>query len=59
MRSTMGAMPSVLIEIGFISNPSEEKRLKKGAFQKKMAEAIGRGIANFKQKYEGQLAESD
>lgn len=59
MRGTMGAMPSVLIEIGFISNPSEEKRLKKGAFQKKMAEAIGRGIANFRRRYEGQLAESD
>ncbi len=59
MRGTMGAMPSVLIEIGFISNPSEEKRLRNGPFQKKMAEAIGRGIANFKRRYEGQLAESD
>ena len=59
MRGTMGAMPSVLVEIGFISNPSEEKRLRKGAFQQKMAEAIGRGIAKFKRRYEGQIAETN
>ena len=59
MRGTMGAMPSVLVEIGFISNPSEEKRLRKGVFQQEMAEAIGRGIAKFKRRYEGQIAESN
>jgi len=33
-------MPSVLIELGFISNPSEEQLLKQKKFQIKMARAI-------------------
>ena len=33
-------MPSVLVEIGFISNPIEEKALKKTDFQHQMGQAI-------------------
>lgn len=58
MRGTMGAMPSVLVEMGFISNPAEERRLKKRSFQKDMADAIFEGIRSFKQTHERQLSDS-
>lgn len=38
------AMPAVLVEVGFLSNPKEEARLRDEAFQKKAAEAIAMGI---------------
>lgn len=41
-------MPAVLIELGFISNPEEEKELSSDSFQTKAAEAISRGIYSFK-----------
>lgn len=56
MRGTMGTMPSALIEMGFITNLSEEKRLRSTAFQRKMAEAIYRGLRTFKRRYEKQLS---
>ncbi len=37
-------IPSILVETGFISNPSEAKRLKDSAYQKRMARAIADGI---------------
>jgi N-acetylmuramoyl-L-alanine amidase len=37
-------IPSVLIETAFISNPSEEKKLRTPAFQQKLAGSILRGI---------------
>ncbi len=37
-------MPSILAEVGFISNSMEEKRLMTKAFQKKLAEGIYQGI---------------
>jgi N-acetylmuramoyl-L-alanine amidase len=46
-------MPSVLVETAFISNPEEEKLLNKSSFRQKIAEAICRGILDFKNKYEG------
>jgi N-acetylmuramoyl-L-alanine amidase len=58
MRGTMGAMPSCLVEMGFISNPSEEKLLKTGRFQKDMADAIFEGIRTFKQANERQLSDT-
>ncbi len=44
--------PSVLVESGFISNKNEEKLLKSGKYQKKVAEAIYNAIKRFKAKYE-------
>lgn len=41
------AMPAVLVEAAFISNPVEEARLKDPGFRKKLAEAIARGIRAF------------
>jgi N-acetylmuramoyl-L-alanine amidase len=40
-------MPAVLVEIGFISNPAEEKRLANGKTQKTIARAISDGVAEF------------
>jgi len=42
------SMPNVLIEVGFLSNPSEEKRLKQNSYKEKIAEAIFEGIKQFK-----------
>ena len=39
--------PGILIENGFMSNPSEEKRLGTPAYQYKLAKAIADGIADF------------
>ncbi|MGA1197016.1 MAG: N-acetylmuramoyl-L-alanine amidase family protein [Candidatus Latescibacterota bacterium] len=56
MRGTMGQMPSVLVELGFVTNHAEEKQLKNNAYQKKLAEALYQGIKTFKQRYEQQLS---
>jgi N-acetylmuramoyl-L-alanine amidase len=40
-------MPAVLIEVGFISNAKEEKKLRKVKVQNRMAEAISKGIITF------------
>lgn len=40
-------VPSILVETAFISNPSEEARLRDPAWQKKMADAIGRGVQDY------------
>ncbi len=53
-RVLMGAtMPAVLVEVGFISNPQEEKRLDTADYQEKLAEAIYRGVLRYKHLYEG------
>jgi len=44
-------MPSVLVEMAFISNKKDEALLKKDAFQQKAAEAIYKGIQRFIEKY--------
>ena len=37
-------IPSILVETGFISNPGEARKLKTASYQRKMADAIFRGI---------------
>lgn len=37
-------MPSVLVEVSFISNPEEEKLLSKDSYRKQIAEAIAKGL---------------
>ena len=49
------SMPSVLIELGFLSNPSEEKFLSASDGQTSMANAIFRAVQNFKIEYEKSL----
>jgi N-acetylmuramoyl-L-alanine amidase len=41
------AMPAVLIEVAFISNPAEEKQLASDAFQGKVAQAILRALTRY------------
>jgi N-acetylmuramoyl-L-alanine amidase len=40
-------IPSILLEAAFISNPREEKNLKSSAHQKKVANAVSKGVANY------------
>ena len=40
-------IPSLLIETAFISNPSEEKRLRDGRYQNKLARAMLKGIKKY------------
>jgi N-acetylmuramoyl-L-alanine amidase len=40
-------VPSILVETGFISNPQEAARLRTKAFQKKMANAIFKGLKSY------------
>jgi len=37
-------VPSILVEVGFISNPKEERRLKTTSYQERVAAAIGNGV---------------
>ena len=40
-------MPSILTEIGFLSNPRDEKELRKPETRQKIAEALYKGIAQY------------
>jgi N-acetylmuramoyl-L-alanine amidase len=40
-------MPSVLAEISFVSNPTDERRLRSAAYRKKIAEYLYRGISRY------------
>ena len=40
-------VPSILLEIGYISNPDEERMLRSRAFQEKVAVAVRRGIDRY------------
>ncbi len=42
------SMPNVLVEVGYLSNPSEEKKLKRADHKQQIAEAIVNGIKHFK-----------
>ncbi len=46
-------MPAVLVEVAFISNPEDEKLLKQTWFQKKVAEALYKGVKDFRERYKG------
>jgi N-acetylmuramoyl-L-alanine amidase len=40
-------VPSILVETAFISNPSEERKLRDSAHQKQLAEAVMGGVKNY------------
>ncbi len=42
------SMPNALVEVGFISNPAEEKRLKQSSHKQKIAEGIFEAVKHFK-----------
>jgi N-acetylmuramoyl-L-alanine amidase len=37
-------MPAILVELGFVSNPAEEARLKDSAYRDRMVDALARAI---------------
>jgi N-acetylmuramoyl-L-alanine amidase len=51
------SMPNVLVEAGYLSNTKEEKFLKSKAGQQKIAEALFKGIKEYKASYERTLLE--
>ncbi len=56
-RVLVGAtMPAVLVELGFISNPDEEKKLQDPAYRGQLVDALARAIAKYKAAVEGQPA---
>ncbi|MBU2599238.1 N-acetylmuramoyl-L-alanine amidase [bacterium] len=48
-------MPAILVEVGFVSNPTEEQRLKDSCFKEKIAECISEAILAYKDKYKESL----
>jgi N-acetylmuramoyl-L-alanine amidase len=42
------AMPAVLVEIGFVTNPREERRLRETSYRDEIARAIFSGLADYK-----------
>jgi N-acetylmuramoyl-L-alanine amidase len=52
-------MPSILIETAFITNPTEEEKLKDADWRDKMAHAIADAILAYKQRVEGSVASSN
>jgi len=47
---TGATMPSVLVELSFISNPQEEKRLSQPSYQKALAKGIAAGLKQYERK---------
>jgi N-acetylmuramoyl-L-alanine amidase len=46
------AMPAILIEIGFVTNPKEERRLKETKYRDEIARAIFAGLAEYRKRYD-------
>jgi N-acetylmuramoyl-L-alanine amidase len=48
-RVLMGAtMPAVLVEVGFVSNPEEEKKLQDSSYRLALVEALTRAVGRYK-----------
>lgn len=48
-------MPAALVEVGFITNPEEEAKLKSAEFQGTMIEALTRAVLRYKSDYETRI----
>ena len=46
------AMPAILVEIGFVTNPKEERRLKDAKYRDEIARAIFSGLADYKRAWD-------
>ena len=46
------AMPAILVEIGFVTNPKEERRLKDSRYRDEVAQAIAAGLAAYKRHWD-------
>ncbi|MCF8419216.1 MAG: N-acetylmuramoyl-L-alanine amidase [Melioribacteraceae bacterium] len=53
------SMPGVLVETGFISNPEDEKYLNSSSGQQKIANAIFKSIAEYREYYDKMYEEED
>ena len=49
------AMPAVLVEIGFVTNPREEKRLRDSKYRDEIARAIFSGITEYKRHWDQRM----
>ena len=49
------AMPAILIELGFVTNPQEEKRLRDSKYRDELARAIFAGIAEYKRVWDQRM----
>ena len=47
VRETPTSMPSVLLETGYLTNPTEARRLGSAEYRERLAQAIARGIATY------------
>ena len=45
-------IPGVLVEVGFLSHPTEERRLRNGFYRQQVAEALCSGIINYGRQYD-------
>ena len=45
-------MPAVLIEVGFVTNPKEARRLRDPRYRDEIAHAIFAGLAEYKRKWD-------
>ncbi len=50
------AMPAVLVELGFLSNPEEERRLQDPSYRGQLAAALVRAISRYRDEVEGAAA---
>jgi N-acetylmuramoyl-L-alanine amidase len=48
-------MPAVLIEIGFVTNPREERRLRETRYRDEIARAILSGISEYKRNWDQRM----
>jgi N-acetylmuramoyl-L-alanine amidase len=49
------AMPAILIEIGFVTNPAEERRMRDSRYRDEIARAIFAGIAEYKRHWDQRM----
>ena len=49
------AMPAILIEVGFLTNRKEEKKLATSEYREAVARAIYAGLAEYKRRYDQRL----
>jgi N-acetylmuramoyl-L-alanine amidase len=52
------AMPAILIEIGFVTNPREERRLREPRYRDEIARAIFSGIVEYKRNWDQRMRAS-
>ena len=46
------AMPAILVEVGFMTNPAEEQRLRDDGYRDRIARAIAAGLGGYKRNYD-------